>query len=194
MTRNIYLASKSPRRIELLNRFDLDFKIIENQYKEKNIESKNPAILAMMNAFNKAKSVEDKVEKGSLILGADTIIYHDSKIIGKAKDREEAKLILKSFSGKEHQVITGISIIRAGEDCKLIDYSKSIVKFKDLTDSKIDRYLDTEEYIDKAGAYGIQGYGGVFVEYIIGSYYNIVGLPIDKVDTLLERDFKIKLF
>lgn len=102
--------------------------------------------------------------------------------------------MLKRLSGREHQVITGISLINLCEDKKVIDYVISNVKFKTLSEQDIEDYLKTNESFDKAGAYGIQGYGALLVEEIRGDYFNIVGLPISRLSDLLKKYFSINLF
>lgn len=193
MREKVYLASKSPRRLEILKKFNLEVNVVENKFNEDNINIDNPRISTMVSAFNKALSVEKNLEKGSLIISADTVLYYDGDIIGKPKNLEEARKTLEKLSGKRHSVITGFSIIKAQESQRIIDYVESFVEFKDLSDIDIDRYLETEEYIDKAGAYGIQGYGGLLVKKIDGCYFNIVGLPISRIDTLLKSRFNIDL-
>jgi len=101
--------------------------------------------------------------------------------------------MLKSLNGEEHSVITGIAIIEAGTDNKIVDYEETRVKFRNLTHEKIMRYIEMEECFDKAGSYGIQGYGALLVEGIVGSYTNVVGLPITKLDSILESVYKINL-
>ncbi len=101
--------------------------------------------------------------------------------------------MLKFLSGREHEVVTGISIIKANSNIRIIDYERTVVKFRSLTDRKIENYIKTREYIDKAGSYGIQGVGGILVEKISGCYFNVVGLPLYKLDILLEKYFDISL-
>jgi septum formation protein len=129
-----------------------------------------------------------------LVIGADTIVVLDNKILGKPNNKEEAFKMLSSLSNREHQVITGISIINLDNNKKIIDYVVSNVKFKNLTEQDIKDYISTNEYKDKAGAYGIQGYGALLVEEIRGDYFNIVGLPISKLGDILKNNFNLNLF
>ena len=129
-----------------------------------------------------------------LVIGADTIVVLDNKILGKPSNKEEAFKMLSSLSNREHQVITGISIINLDNNKKIIDYVVSNVKFKNLTEQDIKDYISTNEYKDKAGAYGIQGYGALLVEEIRGDYFNIVGLPISKLGDILKNNFNLNLF
>jgi septum formation protein len=143
-------------------------------------------------AFEKAiKAYSDCEEKG-LIIAADTVVYLD-KIMGKPKDEKEAFEMLKALSGKSHYVFTGICIIDSIESKKIVDYEKTKVVFNDLTHDFIKRYLNTKEYIDKAGAYGIQGYGELLVKEIHGCYNNVKGLPITKLNTLMTKHFSQNL-
>ena len=132
--------------------------------------------------------------ESSLVIGADTIVVLDDMILGKPKDKDEAYCMLKKLSNKVHQVITGISLINLEGNKKIIDYVVSNVKFKDLSEEDIKDYIQTDESLDKAGAYGIQGYGALLVEEIKGDYFNIVGLPISRISDLLKQHFSINLF
>lgn len=188
----IILASSSPRRKEILEKYNMDFEIIKSNIQENMLKREKPETVAMSLAFQKAFDVACKVEKGNIVIGADTIVYMD-KIFGKPKDEKDAFKMLLDLSDKIHYVITGISIINVAHSKKIVDYAKTTIKFRKLTEDKIRRYISTGEYKDKAGAYGIQGYGELLVEWIKGSYPNVVGLPINKLDYLLEKYFDIKL-
>lgn len=190
--KNMILASTSPRRKEILERFGVKFKVVPSEIEEKFNALDNPIEVVKILSLNKCIDVAKKCKKGDIIIAADTIVYYDS-ILGKPKNREDAFKILKSLSGKTHKVITGIAVIDLEDDKKQVDYEVTHVKFRDLNDDKIERYLDTEEYIDKAGAYGIQGYGEILVESITGSFSNVVGLPIYKLDVMLEDNFNLSL-
>lgn len=189
----IVLASSSPRRKELLLKYDLKPIIEKSSIKEAISPNETVEQIAMALAFEKANQVGGKYKQGEIIIGADTIVAYEGKVLGKPKGEEDAKNMLKSLSGREHEVITGISIIKSNSNLKIIDYEKTIVKFRKLTDRKIENYIKTKEYIDKAGAYGIQGVGGILVERINGCYFNVVGLPLYKLDILLEKYFDISL-
>ncbi|KNF09463.1 Maf-like protein [Gottschalkia purinilytica] len=190
--KSIVLASGSPRRKELLRKFNLEFNIIPSDIKEYINDDEGPIETAMSLALQKVLDVSNKQDENKIILALDTIVYKDS-ILGKPKDRDDAFNMLNSLNGKEHYVITGIAIVNKTNNVKLVDYESTKVKFRELSTDKIERYLDTEEYKDKAGAYGIQGYGEILVEWIKGSYSNVVGLPISKIDNILEKFYNIKL-
>lgn len=190
--KKIILASKSPRRIEMLKRYVNDIMIYSPDTKEIVNSFDKPETSVMKLAFEKAiKAYSDCEEKG-LIIAADTVVYLD-KIMGKPKDEKEAFEMLKALSGKSHYVFTGICIIDSIESKKIVDYEKTKVVFNDLTHDFIKRYLNTKEYIDKAGAYGIQGYGELLVKEIHGCYNNVKGLPITKLNTLMTKHFSQNL-
>lgn len=190
---DIILASGSPRRKEILSNTGLNFKVITSDIDEKILENEEPIQLVSRLAFEKCMDVALS-HKEDLVIGADTIVVLDNKILGKPKNEEEAFEMLSSLSNREHQVITGISVISIDSNKKIIDYVVSNVKFKDLTNQDIKDYISTNEYKDKAGAYGIQGYGALLVKEIRGDYFNIVGLPISKLGDILKQNFNINLF
>lgn len=188
----IILASASPRRKELLEKYNLNLHIFPADIEELYGEEESPEQIAMSLALEKALWVEKYFKEG-IIISADTIVVLEDEILGKPIDEKQAFYTLKRLSGKEHKVITGLSIIKANTNLKIIDFESTIVKFRDLSDHKIKRYIDTKEPMDKAGAYGIQGYGELLVKKINGCYSNVVGLPLGKLDYLLNRFFNIKI-
>ena len=183
------LASKSPRRRELLKRVIDDFEIVYPDIDEKKIEEEDPVDFAVKAAELKAKNVGEKYPDCAVI-AADTVVSHQGEIIGKPVNYKEAFEILKSLSGTEHKVITGIAIYKKDENKLLTGYEISYVKFKNLTDEEIRKYLDENEYQDKAGGYAVQEIGDKFVEKIKGSYENVVGLPVKRLKRMIE-EFKI---
>ncbi|MSU02858.1 Maf family protein [Tissierella pigra] len=189
----IILASSSPRRKEILNRFNLNPLIVEAKIEEKKSYNESPEQVAMALAFEKALWVCNKFNNEEVVIGADTIVVLGNRILGKPKDEEDAFRILSLLNNKEHSVITGISIIRANTNIKIIDYESTLVRFRHLSEEQIKRYINTKEPMDKAGAYGIQGYGEVLVEKIDGCYSNVVGLPLGRLDYLLNKFFNIKI-
>lgn len=189
----VILASGSPRRRELLSKYNLEPIIVIPQVEEKISPEERVDQIAMALAFEKSKQVADKFNNGEIVIGADTIVACEGKILGKPKDEYEAREMIRFLSGKTHEVVTGISIVKANSNIKIIDYEKTLVKFRKLSNEKIENYISTKEYVDKAGAYGIQGIGGLLVEKIDGCYFNVVGLPISKLDALLEKHFNIRL-
>ncbi|CDF58128.1 Maf family protein [Thermobrachium celere] len=180
----IVLASSSPRRIELLRNLNLEFDVVPSNFEE-NINLSNPVELVKNFAYNKALDVESRVQKDSLIIAADTIVYKDGEVLGKPKNEIDAYRMLKLLSGQKHEVYTGLSLIYNGK--VINDYECTYVYFKNLSDEEIKYYINTKEPFDKAGAYAIQGYGSIFVEKIEGCYFNVVGLPISKLYDNIKR-------
>ncbi len=171
----IILASTSPRRKELLAEITT-FEAVSPKLDESTIELDDPKIFVLVSAYLKAWSIfkdhpEDKV------IGADTVVVLNNKILGKPHSREEAFEYLRKLSGKTHQVLTGYSVL--SPDCKVVNVCSSDVTFKNLTDEDIENYLNTGEYTDKAGAYAIQGEGSALIESYEGSLKNIIGLPVE---------------
>lgn len=180
----IILASGSPRRKELLESLDIPF-LIDVVETTECIDTNLPLPQAIEQvAYQKAKAVQPK-HPDSIILAADTIVCLDGEILGKPHTNENARIMLKKLSGKTHQVITGVAILEKDHvDCF---HSVSEVSFYPLRDDEIENYIKTKEPLDKAGAYGIQGKGAIFVAKINGDYYNIVGLPVAEVYRHLKR-------
>ena len=190
---NIILASASPRRKEILENTNVKFKIMSSMIEELTLDNESPCQMVMRLAFEKGMDVASR-QKSDLIISADTIVVLDDIILGKPKDEIQAREMIRSLSGRSHQVITGISLINLDNNKKIIDYVISNVKFKSLSEQDINDYIATKESLDKAGAYGIQGYGALLVDEIQGDYFNIVGLPISRLSDLLKKHFKINLF
>lgn len=189
----IILASSSPRRKEILENANVKFDIIKSEIDEVILDNELPSQVVMRLAFEKCIDIAAK-HRESLVIGADTVVVLDDIILGKPKDIDEAVAMITQLSGKTHQVITGISLINLSANKKIIDYVVSNVKFKDLSAEDIKDYIQTNESLDKAGAYGIQGYGALLVEEIQGDYFNIVGLPISRLSDLLKQHFSINIF
>lgn len=190
---NIILASASPRRKEILENVNVKFTVVASNIDEVILDNEPPKELVMRLAFEKCMDVARKNED-ALVIGADTIVVMDDQILGKPKNEEDAYNMIELLSNKKHQVITGISLINLSLDKKVIDYVVSEVTFKDLSKETIRDYINTKESLDKAGAYGIQGYGSLLVESISGDYFNIVGLPISRISDLLKENFNVNLF
>lgn len=184
---NLVLASASQRREELLKRITEDFEIVVSNFDEGMIHVTNNYPDYVMNiAKGKACNVAKDIINQSIIVGFDTVVVFEDKILGKPKDKEDAFRMLKMLSGSIHKVYSGIAIICTEDNKVVTDYACTEVTFSQLTDDEILQYIATGEPMDKAGAYGIQGYGGVFVERINGCYYNVVGLPLNKLNFMLK--------
>ena len=178
------LASASPRRKELLEQIGCCFRIETADTEEAGGEGMTPYELVMKNAHLKAAAVA-ALHPDIPVLGADTVVSLDGNIYGKPRDREHAIEMLTSFSGRAHQVMTGIALAWKGRIWQA--YETTEVVFAPLSAASITRYVDTGEPADKAGAYGIQGRAAVFVEQIRGSYSNVVGLPLHCLDGLARK-------
>lgn len=189
----VILASASPRRKEILQNTKLDFDIQKSDIEEVILENESPEDMVVRLAYEKAFDVA-KRNTDRLVIGADTIVALDNEVLGKPKDQNEAYQMIKRLSNKTHKVITGISLINLKENKIIKDYVVSFVTFKDLSEDSIKDYINTNESLDKAGAYGIQGYGALLVKNIQGDYFNIVGLPISRLSDLLKNHFDINLF
>ncbi|MCW1297024.1 MAG: Maf family protein [Candidatus Parvarchaeota archaeon] len=184
--RKIILASSSPRRIELLKKLGIKFDVIPSRIREAEIKIRDPIKFAKELAVRKAKSVARKVKNG-IVIGADTVVVLDREIIGKPKNEEDAKQILKKLSGRTHKVITALAVIDAKTKRLVCDVEITKLKFRKMSEEKIKEYVKSGEGMDKAGAYAIQGKGISFLEKIEGSYSNVIGLPISKLVRLLKK-------
>lgn len=173
----IILASGSPRRRELLTLAGIEYKVIPSECDEALPQNISPEDAVKLLAQRKARNVFNKYPD-SLIIGADTVVALEGKILGKPKDKENAKAMLLSLSGKTHEVYTGVALISKYK--REVFSCRSQVTFYPLTEKEIDDYIKTGEPMDKAGAYGIQGKGFILVKSINGDYNNIVGLPLSE--------------
>ncbi|KMT21535.1 Maf family protein [Clostridium cylindrosporum] len=182
---DIILASASSRRRDILKMFNLDFKVEPSNIDE-SISIDDPYELVEKLAYDKAMNISYN-KPNSLVIGADTIVYSNGTILGKPKSKDEAFKMLKSLSGREHFVITGVSLICKDKNISMKDHEVTKVYFKNLSDDEILSYIETGDPLDKAGSYGIQGMASAFVEKIEGCYFNVVGLPTSKVYSLLGR-------
>ena len=189
----IILASASPRRKEILQNTKLKFEVQKSEIEEAVFEEESPESMVVRLAYEKAFDVAQK-NREKLVIGADTIVVLGDEVLGKPKDEEEAFDMIQKLSNKTHRVITGISLIHLKKGIVVNDYQISYVTFKDLSEDSIKDYINTKESLDKAGGYGIQGYGALLVDSIQGDYFNIVGLPISKLSDLLRDHFDINLF
>lgn len=182
----LVLASASPRRREILARFVNRFEVIPSHASEE-CNLKNPADYALELAQRKAREVYSRA--GGTVIGADTVVSVDGRILGKPRDREEAIGMLRLLSGRVHRVTTGYCIVHNGGE--ITGTVTTEVKFRELDGDIIRAYVETGEPMDKAGAYGIQGKGGLLVEWIRGDYYNVVGFPLEIVWKLRELGFEV---
>ena len=186
ITRQLILASASPRRAGILKQIGLQFQIIPSRMVEAIDDESNPAELVMKLALLKAREAAGLVPEG-LIIGADTVVVADGKILGKPAGAVEAFEMLTQLNGKTHAVFTGVAVIEVPGEKARTGYEKTEVTFRSATSAEILAYIATNEPFDKAGAYGIQGRGAVFVERIHGCFYNVVGLPVNLLIRLLQE-------
>ena len=179
--KRMILASGSPRRKELLQMLEVPFEVLVSDTKEVIIKNE-PAEVTKELSYQKAMAVAGQVEEG-IIIGADTVVSIDGKILGKPADKEEAREMIYKLQGKSHMVYTGVTVIAKSDD--MVSASSfaegTKVNVAQMTENEIEAYISTEEPYDKAGAYGIQGLFGKFIEGIEGDYFNVVGLPVHRL-------------
>lgn len=185
---NIILASASERRQELLHRIVDDFNIMVSEFDESKVKY-NGILSEYVEeiALGKAKSISEKVKEKSIIIAADTIVAFDNHVLGKPKSEQEAYEMLSRLSDNVHEVYTGVVLINTENGKVLKDSVKTSVVFSKLSEKDIREYVKSKDPMDKAGAYGIQGKAGVFVKEIRGCYYNVVGLPLNKLKEMIEK-------
>jgi septum formation protein len=176
----IILASKSPRRRYLLSQAGLNFSVVPSDFDEQSVLLEDPAEYCKILSRSKAEDVAHRFPD-SWVIGADTIVLIDGRVLGKPADQSAARSMLKSLSGQTHQVYTGFTICSPKHGESVTDIVSTDVTFKELSDDEIEWYIHTDEPFDKAGAYAIQGLGTFLVKRLNGSYTNVVGLPVCEV-------------
>ena len=187
----VILASSSPRRHYLLGLVRIKHRVVNPAVREEDHAHDDPVKHVLRLSRLKALSVVPKVASG-VVLGADTIVVHKGAILEKPRDKADARRMLRRLSGRWHQVYTGLALVDATTGKKVTGYERSLVMIRPMTDAEIDAYIATGEPMDKAGAYGIQGYGAAIVEKVKGCYFNVVGLPLVRLLYLLrELDAKL---
>ncbi|PIE33164.1 septum formation inhibitor Maf [candidate division KSB3 bacterium] len=187
VTQRIILASSSPRRKMLLKQLEIPFDIIVSDIDEQFNHALSPAEIAEDLALQKAQAVAATLTD-AIVIGADTIVVHDDAILGKPNNEQDAFQMLSRLSGEVHQVMTGLTLIStAAPTTTLIRHETTQVKIAPLSEADIHWYIATGEPLDKAGAYGIQGKGAIFVKWIHGCYNNVVGLPLFLLITMFEE-------
>ncbi len=187
----IILASDSPRRKDILNSSGIKFTAVNHEFDESNISFSNPEKFVKECALKKAISIVEK-HRNDLVIGCDTIVYCDNKIIGKPIDYNDAYRIIKILSGKMHYVYSGISMLYNGSSH--VESVKTSVEFYKLEDEEIRVYLEKASYLDKAGAYAIQEQASVFIKSIKGDYFNIVGFPLTRFRDMFYNVTKRKYY
>ena len=182
----IILASASPRRKELMEMLKVpNLKIVPAKGEECPPEHARPEELVMALSAAKAREVAREAAPEDLVIGADTIVWVDGHAFGKPHDESEAAAMLRRLSGDTHEVFTGVSIVRGGQCVSRCE--RSLVRFRPLDEEEIASYIATGEPMDKAGAYGAQGKGALFVEHIDGDFFNVMGLPLCRLGIMLKE-------
>lgn len=179
----IYLASRSPRRSELLNQIAMDFEIVDIDIDESWGGKEKPEVYVKRIALEKARAGNAFSDEDYPVLAADTAVVLENEILGKAENKKDAETMLKKLSGKTHTVLSAVSLIHTDEKTLL---SISKVTFKKLSQREITDYCDTDEPIGKAGGYAIQGRAAIFIKHLEGSYSGVMGLPLFETQKLLQ--------
>lgn len=182
----LVLASKSPRRSDILKNAGFEFTVLPTEFDESGVKADTPEALVESLSVGKAEECFSSLSdpQGKVVLAADTVVVLDGEVLGKPRDAADAKTMLQKLSGKSHTVMTAVTILSEGDRISFTE--KTEVVFFPLTDEEIDDYIATKEPLDKAGAYGIQGLGCALVRKIDGDYFNVVGLPIAQVMRYLK--------
>lgn len=190
----IVLASASPRRKELLENIGCKFSVVISDADETNIpKDLEPGTYVRELSLLKASQAAKYVDKNTLVIGADTVVESEGRILGKPKDKNEAFEMLKSMSGKTHYVYTSITVVDTNDMHAVSQYEKTAVTMREIPDREINYYIDNFNVLDKAGAYGIQEYASVFVSRIEGDYFNIVGLPLCRLSEMISKEYGVDL-
>ncbi|HET9946907.1 MAG TPA: nucleoside triphosphate pyrophosphatase [Patescibacteria group bacterium] len=184
--KQLILASSSPRRKELLEKAGFTFSVVTSNYEEDMSLPLSPEDLAKFLSLGKARSVAESFQN-AVILGADTFVVLGDMVLGKPKDIDEAKHMLRNLSGKKHNVITGFSLIDTTNNQAYQDVDISDVYIKHLSEEDIIQYILTHSVLDKAGAYAIQDMNETHIERFVGEYDTVVGLPIKKITVYLQK-------
>lgn len=185
-SKKIILASSSPRRKKLLQQLNIPFIIDPSAVEELIDENQNPNKIVEQLSIKKAKEV-GKRHKNAVIIAADTLVFLENKIFGKPKTEKDAFEMLKKLSGKTHTIITGLTVLDTSSKKITTNSVKTTVYMKNMTDKEINWYIQTKEPFDKAGGYGIQELGVIFIEKIEGDYSNVVGLPLFLLYDILSK-------
>lgn len=186
----VILASASPRRKELLENMGVEFEIITSNIEEVRNEKLSLGKQIEDLAFQKANAVFKTTTGDRLVIGSDTIVCLGKQIFGKPKNEAEGREMLSNLSGKSHKVITGLCVLveRNGVVTEYKDHHTAKIYFRKISSEEIDKYIKTNEYADKAGAYAIQGKSSVFIDKIKGNYFSVVGLPIHLLYDILRKE------
>lgn len=185
---SLYLASQSPRRREILQQIGVAFTTLSVTVDETPLANETPLIYVERMALTKARAGLEALradKQTGTVLGADTIVVLDGQIMGKPENKDSGRAMLAQLSGQQHRVLSSLALVNSVSE--RVEVSHSSVTFRTITPAMIDAYWDTGEPCDKAGSYGIQGYGAVFVEHLEGSYSGVMGLSIERLVPLLQE-------
>ncbi len=187
----LVLASASPRRRELISLLGLPVRIIPSRVQEDTPDDWSPSQIVEGLAIRKALAVKEELaesdDRYAIVVGSDTIVVLNGKVMGKPRDAREAEWMLRQLAGETHEVYTGVSCVRVSDSKIATSHRVTKVKMRNLSQDQISRYVATGEPMDKAGAYGIQEIGSLLVDSIEGCYFNVVGLPVSLLAVLLVQ-------
>lgn len=183
---SVILASASPRRCELLRQLGVEFEVIPSSAHESESEHLSPGELCTLNAYRKARLVS-KHHQDALVIGMDTVVALETRVLGKPRDMDEAFGMMRALQGQTHWVLTGVCLIHLRSHKQKIFFEQTTVTFRPLTDDQIKSYYQHVNPLDKAGAYAIQERGDEIVAQLKGSYTNVVGLPMERLQTELSE-------
>ena len=186
------LASKSPRRKEILENLGLKFDIITVDADEScSLENPSKRVEALATIKGRAVLESIKNKKDLLLIACDTLVYAEGEFMGKPRDKQDAERMMRLLSGKAHFVVSGIYIYHNGREC--IASEKTKVTFDEMTDDEIESYISTDEPYDKAGGYAVQGLASVYIRGLEGDYFNVVGLPVNLLCKTLKKEFDLDI-
>lgn len=188
LEKEIILASRSPRRKKLLEQLGFEFQVIPSKFDEDSVFNEDPSVYVQEIAKGKVQEIAKSVEGNFIIIGSDTTVYFDGKYLNKPQDENEAFEMLSKMSGKEHFVWSGIVLLDTENNRLISEAVSTKVKFREIEVDEIKAYIKSGSPMDKAGSYGIQDdFGSVFVESIEGDFYNVVGLPLEKLYQMFKK-------
>lgn len=188
LEKEIILASRSPRRKKLLKQLGFEFQVIPSKFDEDSVFNEDPSVYVQEIAKGKVQEIAKSVEGNFIIIGSDTTVYFDGKYLNKPQDENEAFEMLSKMSGKEHFVWSGIVLLDTENNRLITEAVSTKVKFREIEVDEIKAYIKSGSPMDKAGSYGIQDdFGSVFVESIEGDFYNVVGLPLEKLYQMFKK-------
>ncbi len=189
---NIILASKSPRRKEILENLGLKFDIITADADESSDISEPEALVAALAAKKGRAVIEALTDKSDkLVIACDTLVYAEGEFLGKPKDKSDAERMIRMLSGKKHSVVSGIYLYLNGKEAGAA--AQTGVVFDEMTEAEIERYISSPEPYDKAGGYAVQGLASVYISGIEGDYFNVVGLPVNLLCKTLKKEFDLDI-